>query len=80
MAGPRSFHGSAVVGFKIYVVGGFNGETCFNTCRVFDALSKTWHEVYLTKFQFLINVLCTNVYVNRYHPCIRSVVMFLSSN
>ncbi|XP_037046582.1 kelch-like protein 10 isoform X2 [Bradysia coprophila] len=44
-AGPRSFHGSAVVGYKIYVIGGFDGEIWFNTCRVFDALSKTWHEI-----------------------------------
>lgn len=49
-AGPRSFHGTAVVGFKIYVVGGFDGEFCFNTCRVFDALNKTWQEVCLKKW------------------------------
>lgn len=38
--------GSAVVGFKVYVIGGFDGENCFNTCRFFDALNKTWQEVY----------------------------------
>ncbi|KAJ6644555.1 Kelch-like protein 10 [Pseudolycoriella hygida] len=44
-AGPRSFHGTAVVGHKIYVVGGYDGDVYFNTCRVFDALNKTWQEI-----------------------------------
>ncbi|XP_055907678.1 kelch-like protein 10 isoform X2 [Eupeodes corollae] len=44
-AGPRAYHGTAVLGFKIYCVGGYNGVEYFNTCRVFDAVKKTWKEI-----------------------------------
>jgi kelch-like protein 10 len=44
-AGPRAFHAMAVIGFNIYVVGGFNGEVYFNSCRCFNAVEKTWSEV-----------------------------------
>lgn len=43
--GPRSYHGSAVIGNKIYCVGGFNGMQYFNTCTVFDAEKKIWKRV-----------------------------------
>ncbi|KAB0789994.1 hypothetical protein PPYR_12304 [Photinus pyralis] len=43
--GPRAYHGTAVVGFKIYVIGGFDGMDYFNSCRCFDAVAKTWKEV-----------------------------------
>lgn len=44
-AGPRAYHGTAVIGYKIYSVGGYDGVEYFNTCRVFDAVKKTWKEV-----------------------------------
>ncbi|XP_028138655.2 kelch-like protein 10 isoform X3 [Diabrotica virgifera virgifera] len=44
-AGSRAYHGTAVVGFKIYVIGGFDGMDYFNSCRCFDAVTKTWKEV-----------------------------------
>lgn len=43
--GPRAYHGTAVVGFKIYVIGGFDGMDYFNSCRCFDAVNKTWKEI-----------------------------------
>lgn len=43
-AGPRAYHGTAVIGFKIYSIGGYDGVEYFNTCRVFDAVKKTWKE------------------------------------
>ncbi|XP_037828637.1 kelch-like protein 10 [Lucilia sericata] len=44
-AGPRAYHGTAVIGYKIYSIGGYDGVEYFNTCRVFDAVKKTWKEV-----------------------------------
>lgn len=43
--GPRSYHGTAVIGTKIYIVGGFNGTEYFNTCSRFDPVKKTWKEI-----------------------------------
>lgn len=43
--GPRAYHGTAVVDFKIYVIGGFDGMDYFNSCRCFDAVEKTWKEI-----------------------------------
>ncbi|XP_017760257.1 PREDICTED: kelch-like protein 10 [Eufriesea mexicana] len=43
--GPRAYHGTAVVGFNIYVIGGFDGADYFNSCRCFNAVSKVWREV-----------------------------------
>ncbi|XP_056630797.1 kelch-like protein 10 [Diorhabda sublineata] len=43
--GPRAYHGTAVVGFKIYVIGGFDGMDYFNSCRCFDAVTKCWKEI-----------------------------------
>ncbi|XP_066145529.1 kelch-like protein 10 [Euwallacea fornicatus] len=43
--GPRAYHGTAVVGFNIYVIGGFDGMDYFNSCRCFDAVLKTWREI-----------------------------------
>ncbi|KAJ8967473.1 hypothetical protein NQ314_002787 [Rhamnusium bicolor] len=43
--GPRAYHGTAVVGFKIYVIGGFDGMDYFNSCRCFDAVGKRWKEI-----------------------------------
>ncbi|KAH8283387.1 hypothetical protein KR054_002070 [Drosophila jambulina] len=44
-AGPRAYHGTAVLGFKIYSIGGYDGVEYFNTCRVFDAVKKKWSEI-----------------------------------
>ncbi|KAK0161270.1 hypothetical protein PV327_009757 [Microctonus hyperodae] len=44
-AGGRAYHGSAVIGFNIYVIGGFNGSEYFNSCRCFNAVTKVWREV-----------------------------------
>ncbi|KAI4504462.1 hypothetical protein M0802_000012 [Mischocyttarus mexicanus] len=44
-SGPRAYHGTAVVGFNIYVIGGFNGIDYFNSCRCFNAVTKVWREV-----------------------------------
>ncbi|KRG03059.1 kelch-like protein 10 isoform X3 [Drosophila mojavensis] len=44
-AGPRAYHGTAVLGFKIYSIGGYDGVEYFNTCRVFDAVKKKWNEI-----------------------------------
>ncbi|XP_012271071.1 kelch-like protein 10 [Orussus abietinus] len=43
--GPRAYHGTAVVGFNIYVIGGFDGMDYFNSCRCFNAVTKSWREV-----------------------------------
>lgn len=43
--GPLSYHGAAAVGYKIYIIGGFDGEGYFNTCRVYDTLNRSWQEV-----------------------------------
>ncbi|XP_043470677.1 kelch-like protein 10 [Leptopilina heterotoma] len=43
--GPRAYHGTAVVGFNIYVIGGFDGIDYFNSCRCFNAVTKVWREV-----------------------------------
>uniref|UniRef100_A0A1I8PCH9 BTB domain-containing protein n=1 Tax=Stomoxys calcitrans TaxID=35570 RepID=A0A1I8PCH9_STOCA len=44
-AGPRAYHGAAVIGYKIYLIGGYDGLEYFNTCRVFDASTKSWNEI-----------------------------------
>ncbi|XP_037046810.1 kelch-like protein 10 isoform X2 [Bradysia coprophila] len=43
--GPLAYHGSAAVGHKIYIIGGFDGENYFNTCRVYDTLNRSWQEI-----------------------------------
>ncbi|PVD31130.1 hypothetical protein C0Q70_10408 [Pomacea canaliculata] len=43
-SGPRAYHGTVAVGFKIYVIGGFDGVEYFNNCRVFDPVLKVWQE------------------------------------
>lgn len=44
-AGPRSYHGTIVMGRKFYLIGGFNGTEYFNSCRRFDIVKKTWKEI-----------------------------------
>ncbi|XP_014244657.1 kelch-like protein 10 isoform X2 [Cimex lectularius] len=43
--GPRAYHGTAVVGHDIYIIGGFDGMDYFNSCRCFNAVTKTWREI-----------------------------------
>ncbi|XP_070497155.1 kelch-like protein 10 [Chironomus tepperi] len=45
LKGPRSYHGTAVIGTKMYIIGGFNGTEYFNTCTRFDPVRKTWKEI-----------------------------------
>uniref|UniRef100_A0A1B6D3P4 Kelch-like protein diablo n=1 Tax=Clastoptera arizonana TaxID=38151 RepID=A0A1B6D3P4_9HEMI len=44
-AGPRAYHGTAVIGHNIYVIGGFNGREYYNSCRCFNAVTQTWREI-----------------------------------
>lgn len=44
-AGPRAYHGSVVIGHRIFCIGGYNGGEHYNTCRMFDVVEKTWKEV-----------------------------------
>ncbi|CAL1297525.1 unnamed protein product [Larinioides sclopetarius] len=44
-AGPRAYHKLAVIGFDIYVIGGFDGNDYFNSCRCFNAVTKQWREI-----------------------------------
>ncbi|KDR11663.1 kelch-like protein 10 [Zootermopsis nevadensis] len=43
--GPRVNHGTAVVGFDIYIIGGFDGVEVLRSCRCFNAVTKTRREV-----------------------------------
>ncbi|KDR16331.1 kelch-like protein 10 [Zootermopsis nevadensis] len=43
--GTRSDYGTAVVGFDIYVIGGSDGSEGLNSCRCFNAVTKTCREV-----------------------------------
>ncbi|KDQ86070.1 kelch-like protein 10 [Zootermopsis nevadensis] len=43
---PRVFHGTAVVGFDIYVIGGVGDfYEVLSSCRCLNAVTKTWREV-----------------------------------
>ncbi|GIY18411.1 kelch-like protein diablo [Caerostris extrusa] len=44
-AGPRAYHKLAVIGYDIYVIGGFDGNDYFNSCRCFNAISKEWRDI-----------------------------------
>ncbi|XP_021923758.1 kelch-like protein 10, partial [Zootermopsis nevadensis] len=43
--GPRVYHATAVIGFDIYVIGGYDGEEELRSCHCFNAVMKTWREV-----------------------------------
>lgn len=43
--GPRAYHSAAVIGNKIYCIGGYSGNEYYNKCTVFDVITKTWAEV-----------------------------------
>jgi kelch-like protein 10 len=38
-------YGTAVIGFNIYVIGGISLGSSLNSCRCFNAVTKTWCEV-----------------------------------
>jgi kelch-like protein 10 len=40
---PQANHGTAE--FKMHVVGTLDGADYLNSCRCFDAVMKTWHDV-----------------------------------
>lgn len=42
---PRIYHCAAVIDHKIFCIGGFKQDEPHNSCKVFDALTKTWNEV-----------------------------------
>ncbi|GFT39689.1 kelch-like protein 10 [Nephila pilipes] len=44
-AGPRAYHKLAVIGFDIFVIGGFDGNDYFNSCRCFNAVTKQWRDI-----------------------------------
>ncbi|XP_035211034.1 kelch-like protein 10 [Stegodyphus dumicola] len=44
-SGPRAYHKLAVIGFDIYVIGGFDGNEYFNSCRCFNAVTKEWRNI-----------------------------------
>lgn len=43
--GPRAYHGTVVIGTKMYLIGGFDGVDSHNSCRVFDVVTKVWADV-----------------------------------
>ncbi|XP_021941672.1 kelch-like protein 10 isoform X2 [Zootermopsis nevadensis] len=43
--GPRMNHGTAVIGFDIYVIGGCDDRKSLSSCRCFNALTKTCRKV-----------------------------------
>ncbi|XP_021914271.1 kelch-like protein 10 [Zootermopsis nevadensis] len=43
--GPRTCHRTAVIGFNIYVIGGYEGKKALSSCHCFNAVTKTWREV-----------------------------------
>jgi kelch-like protein 10 len=40
-----TFYGTAVIGFNIYVIGGYDGHSFLNSCRCFNVVAKTWCEL-----------------------------------
>ncbi|CAL1294882.1 unnamed protein product [Larinioides sclopetarius] len=41
---PRAYHGMIWHQQKIYVIGGFDGNQCFNTVRCYDPVTHVWQE------------------------------------
>lgn len=41
---PRAYHDTAFLNGYVYCVGGFDQVECFNTVRIFDLRTRTWHE------------------------------------
>ncbi|CAF1155091.1 unnamed protein product [Adineta ricciae] len=42
---PRAYHGCITVDDKMYIIGGFDGTECFNSCRMFHLINRTWSEI-----------------------------------
>ncbi|XP_070566087.1 kelch-like protein 10 [Ptychodera flava] len=42
---PRAYHGVAVLDRMVYIIGGFDGNEYFNSCRCFDPVGKVWREI-----------------------------------
>lgn len=45
MAGPRSYHGTVVLGQVVYIVGGFDGSDYINYCCAFYPAFSRWAHV-----------------------------------
>jgi len=43
--GARAYHGCVTIDHCIFVIGGFDGVEHFNSCRVFNAITKDWSEI-----------------------------------
>ncbi|KAK0055278.1 kelch-like protein 10 [Biomphalaria pfeifferi] len=43
--GARAYHGCVTIDHCIFVIGGFDGVEYFNSCRVFNAVTKIWSEM-----------------------------------
>jgi kelch-like protein 10 len=42
---PRKFHGTAVVGFDIFIIGGIRKKAYLRSCHSFNVVKKKWREV-----------------------------------
>jgi kelch-like protein 10 len=51
-AGRHVYHGTAVIRGCIHSIGGYDGIVYFNTCRMFNAVTKKWTEVYFLNYCF----------------------------
>lgn len=43
--GARAYHGCVTMDHCIFVIGGFDGVEYFNSCRVFNVVTKIWSEI-----------------------------------
>lgn len=43
--GARAYHGCVTLDHCIFIIGGFDGVEYFNSCRVFNAITKEWSEI-----------------------------------
>lgn len=58
--GRRAYHRAAVIGNKIYCIGGYCNSEYFNKCAVFDLIKKEWKEVTRNGFINIIIIKRTN--------------------
>lgn len=69
MSGPRAYHGTVVMGYYIYVIGGFDGLEYFNSCRKYNTVTKIWEEVAPMNCKRYLELFCntptyTNIYIH----------------
>lgn len=61
---PRAYHGTVVVGAKIYLIGGYDGSESHNSCRAFDVVTKVWSDVapmFYKRYENRILLILTNL-------------------